>query len=222
MRPSVALAGLLLLGGCLANTHPTPASDPGGEFSSYLLPRYGLEIGRQKSVGLLNWDREYHDQYRIRGLSDKQAAAEAAAKGWQALEAGKDSEAMRQFNLAWLADPEASASYHGFAIVLLARRSPPDAVLKEFEAARGRADTTTDVIVDEAKYLASIDRREEAYTILQDALAENPRAHNVARTLQSLSIDAGDTAGICRWGRLAQRNGDDQPSGTDFMETNCT
>jgi hypothetical protein len=221
MRAMVALAGCLALGGCLANTTPMPAADPGAEYSSYLLPRYGLEDGRAKSKGLLDWDREYHALYRQRGLSDRQAAAEAVAKGWRAVEAGQDSEAMRQFNLGWLADPEASAPYHGFAVILLSRHRPPEEVLREFDFARNRPDGSTDVIVSEAKYLASIGRRSEAFDLLLAALAQDPRARNVARTLEALSIDAGDTAGICRWGRLAQQNGDDRPSGTDFMDASC-
>lgn len=215
------LAGLVALGGCVPNTHPMPATDPGPGRSSYLLPGYGEAQGRQKSPGLLDWDREYKARYRERGLTDRQAAAEEVALGLRSLERGQNSEAMRHFNLGWLADPESAAPYHGFALVLAARGRPPQEVLTQFEAARGRTDTTPDILISEARYLASIGRRREAFDLLIDGLAEAPRARNLARMLETLSIEAGDPAGTCLWGTRAIQNGDDQPSSPDFMATAC-
>jgi hypothetical protein len=220
-RPALCLAGLVVLGGCVPNTHPMPATDPGPGRSSYLLPGYGEAQGRQKSPGLLEWDREYKARYRQRGLTDRQAAAEEVVLGLRALERGQNSEAMRHFNLGWLSDPESAAPYHGFALVLAARGSPPQEVLTQFEAARGRAGATPEILISEARYLDGIGRRREAFDLLIDGLAESPRAHNLARMLETLSIEAGDPVGVCRWGTRAIQNGDDQPSTADFMATAC-
>lgn len=221
MRAGLSMLLCLLLGGCLANTRPAEPYDPGRGQSTYLLPRYGLDQDRHETVDRAEFDHEYRALYRFRGLTDRQAANEAVAKGMRQLESGHADEAMRQFNLGWLADAEAAGPYHGMALVLILRGRPPAEVLYYFDLGLGKKDATTPMLIDEARYLAGIGRPSQAYDTLLNALAEDPHAHNVARELETLSIAAGDQAGICRWGRMAAQNHDDKLSAPDFLAANC-
>lgn len=224
MRPWPALClmlGLTVAGCAGFNGRPMEQPDPGPAHSSFLLPRYGVPEGRQKSAGILDAESAFRRAYRARGLSDQQAAAEQVALGWRAVETGRDDEAMRRFNLAWLADPDASEPYRGFANIAHGRRRPADEVLDLFERARSKHDATVDVTIDEARYLWLQGRRPEALLLLNQVIVMDPKSRNVARDLEMLSIETGDQQAECEWGKLALRNSGAPVPSRDFSTSNC-
>jgi tetratricopeptide (TPR) repeat protein len=204
----VVLFMLVLAGGC-GKQESLPANQ---------LPMYG---GIEKNEAQKKADEKLIASLKDGGFTLEQGSDNAVKSGWVAFHK-KDRDlatAMKRFNQAWLLDPENGDAYHGFALVLFERKSPPDEVEKYFRLALSKPRVDINAHVDYGRFLWVRKKYPESLAQLQKALEIDPRAWKARSHISFVYYKMGDYASACEWARKARENKDPLEDG--YLEDMC-
>jgi hypothetical protein len=144
------------------------------------------------------------DEALISGVLERvpdrsRVAQMAVAAGWPALIARGDfATAGKRFNQAYLVDPRASGSYHGFAAVAASRLKHFDFADELFRVAPRMNNPAPTLSADHGRVLLMANRPADAKPLLEGAILDNadwavPRAN-----LAWASLQLGDAKAACR------------------------
>lgn len=191
---------------------------PQGQLPANQLPMYG---GVEKNEAQKKADNDLAEGLKAKGVTPEQGSRQAMRLGWEAFN-GKDRNlavAMKRFNQAWMLDPQNGDSYHGFALVLFERKSPPDEVEKYFKLALSKPGVGINAQVDYGRFLWVRQRYPESLAQLQKALEIDPRAWRARSHVSFVYYKMGDYASACEWAQKARENKDPLENG--YLEDMC-
>lgn len=210
--PNVIFAALIML--ALASGCGKQESLPANQ-----LPMYG---GIEKTDAQKKADEKLIASLKDGGFTLEQGSDNAVKSGWVAFHK-KDRDlatAMKRFNQAWLLDPENGDAYHGFALVLAERKSPPDEVEKYFRLALSKPRVGINSHVDYGRFLWTQKKYPESLAQLQKSLEIDPKAWKARSHISFVYYKMGDYASACEWARKARENKDPLEDG--YLEDMCS
>ncbi len=142
-----------------------------------LLPKYGSTTKTEEQKAA---DAKFLARIDEHFKGDRKKAADAAAaRGWQFLQQGSTSDAMRRFNQAWLIDNTNANALWGMAAVS-GSKGDFDQSLKLFSEAERFVGSDVDFAVDYAKTIGMAGAQANNKPLLHDAFARFARLHERA------------------------------------------
>ncbi len=181
------------------------------------IPMYGSTAAKPRKLSAR--DQEFIASLEKAGRTRQDAAKEVLAKAWDAYGKKDYRAAIKQFNQAWLLDPESGNPYHGFALISTVRDKNADEAEKFFKMAIGKPGVSANAYVSYGRFLYLVDRHDEALTQLNKAISVSPKVRNARLHMALIYRKKGNTIQACDWARKAKENGDDEEPG--LLEEMC-
>lgn len=181
------------------------------------IPMYGSTANKPRK--LTARDQAFIADFEKKGLTRQEVARDVIGKAWVAYGKKDYKGAIKQFNQAWLLDPENGDPYHGFALISTVRDRNADDAEKFFKMALSKPGVSVNAYVSYGRFLYLVDRHDEALANLNKALAVNDKAKNARLHMALIYRKKGDASQACDWARKAKANGDDEEPG--LIEEMC-
>src|SRR4051812_28511639 len=200
--------------GCLVlylfnpNAHTAP---PASE-----LPMYG-DSGKPRKLSPR--DQAFISEFEKAGKTREGVARDVIGKAWDAYGKRDYTGAIKQFNYAWVLDPENGDAYHGFALISLVRDKNADETEKYFKTALLKPGVSVNAYVSYGRFLYIVDRPDEALVQLNKALSISPTARNARLHMALIYRKKSQWSQACEWARKAKANNDDEEPG--LVEEMC-
>lgn len=195
-------SGVLLLYLFTTQAHPqAPPSE---------LPMYGAP-GKPRKLSAR--DQAFIADFEKAGKTRQGVAREILVKAWEAYGKQDHKSAIKQFNYAWVLDPENGDAYHGFALISTVRDRNADEAEKYFRMAIAKAGVSANAFVSYGRFLYLVDRYDEALTQLHKALSVSDKAHNARLHIALIHRKKSNWSQACDWARKAKANNDDEEPG---------
>jgi len=201
-------SGVLLLYLFTTQAHPQlPPSE---------IPMYGT-AGKKR---LSERDLAFIASIEKAGKTRQSVARELMVKAWAAYGKSDYKSAIRQFNQAWLLDPDNGDAYHGFALISTVRDKAGDDAEKYFRIALTKPGVSPNAHVSYGRFLWLVEKYDEALAQLHKALSLSATAHNARANIAMIHYKRSEWSKACEWARGAKANNDDQKP--EFLEEMCT
>lgn len=210
----LSMKHLRYFSGCLVlylfnpQAHPAPAPSE--------IPMYG-SAGKPRKLSAR--DAAFIADLEKAGKTRQGVAREILAKAWDAYGRQDYKSAIRQFNYAWVLDPENGDAYHGFALISTVRDKNADEAERHFRTAISKPGVSVNAYVSYGRFLYLVDRHDEALAQLRKALSVSPAVHNARLHIALIHRRKSDWSQACDWARKARANGDDEEPG--LLEEMC-
>jgi Tfp pilus assembly protein PilF len=128
------------------------------------------------------------------------------ARGWQAFFRGDLGGAMKQFNQAWLLDPENGDAFHGFALIVFERDRDGEQAGRLFQQGLGKARQSPGLYLDYGRFLLTVHRPADAVLPLRKALTFPDMGPDAMALLSLALAQTDDTPGACAAAAKVQDN----------------
>lgn len=179
------------------------------------IPMYGT-AGKKK---LSERDQAFIASIEKAGKTRQAVAKEVIARAWAAYGKSDYKNAIKQFNQAWLLDPENGDAYHGFALISTVRDKAAEDAEKYFRLALTKPGVSPSAYVSYGRFLWLVERYDEALAQLHKALSLSSTARNARSNIAMIHYKRSEWSKACEWARGAKANNDDlQPN---FLEEMC-
>jgi hypothetical protein len=179
------------------------------------IPMYGT-AGKKK---LSDRDMAFIASIEKAGKTRQAVAKEVIARAWAAYGKTDYKNAIKQFNQAWLLDPENGDAYHGFALISTVRDKNAEAAEKFFRMAIAKPGVSPSTHVSYGRFLWIVDRLDDALAQLHTALALSSTARDARVHIARVHYKRKEYSKACEWARGAKANNDELP--VDFLEDMC-
>lgn len=181
------------------------------------IPMYGSTAAKPRKLSTR--DQAFIASLEKAGKTRQDAANEVLSRAWDAYGKKDYRAAIKQFNQAWLLDPENGNPYHGFALISTVRDRNADEAEKFFKLAIAKPGVSANAYVSYGRFLYLVDRHDEALAQLNKAISVSPQARNARLHMALIYRKKGDTSQACDWARKAKANNDDEEPG--LLEDMC-
>lgn len=152
---------------------------------------------RNKTEAELKSDQEFVTTVLGKIPDRSEAARSASLNGWIHIQEDDFVTAAKRFNQAFLLDPNDSALYHGFAVVVASRFNDYDFADELFRLAADRNEPYPSLTVDHARMLLIAERPDDALPLAERAMQEHPQSA-VPRTLLAwVKYQKRDFVAVC-------------------------
>jgi Tfp pilus assembly protein PilF len=134
----------------------------------------------------------------IAAAGTREKAFEATVqRGWASLDKKSFGEAAKRFNQAYLLDPQASAIYHGFAMIAAARFNDLAFADELFKVAQKQPYPNKALNADYGRLLIIAKRPDEARVVLEKAATDTPDLADAWANLAFARLQTGDAKSAC-------------------------